>query len=286
MNRGRGHVPGDGEPPSAGRPPGSPSCGRLAPLPQRDLPMFEGLRFRHWRTERERDGVVVLTLDREQSSVNSLGRDVLDELGAIVERLGIEPPPGVIIRSGKSGFVVGADLKEFERYAAEGRVGEAIERGHRVFRALSSLRCPTVAAIHGICLGGGTEMALACRYRVASDAESTRIGLPEVLLGIHPGWGGMARLPALIGAPKAVDLMLTGRTVSAASAKELGLVDEVAPEGELAHAAKRLIRQRPGRPFARRFVAGLTNWWPVRQVLALAMKKQVAAKANPKQYPA
>src|SRR5678816_2196792 len=127
--------------------------------------MFEGLRFRHWRTERERDGVVVLTLDREGSSVNSLGRDVLDELGAIVERLAIEPPPGVLIRSGKSGFIVRAGLKEFERFAAEGRVGEAIERGHRVFKALSALRCPTAALIHGACLGGGLELALACRYR-------------------------------------------------------------------------------------------------------------------------
>src|SRR6185503_17355135 len=89
--------------------------------------------------------------------------------------------------SGKSGFIVGADLKEFERFAAEGRVGEAIERGHRVYKALSALRCPTAALIHGACLGGGLELALACRYRVASDSESTRLGLPEVLLGIHPG---------------------------------------------------------------------------------------------------
>jgi len=248
--------------------------------------MFEGLRFRHWHTDIDAEGFVQLTLDRAGASVNSLGREVLEELGAIVERLAIEPPKGVLVRSAKSGFVVGADIKEFEGYAARGQVLEAIERGHRVFKALAGLRAPTVALIHGACMGGGLELALACRYRVASDADGTKLGLPEVMLGIHPGWGGTARLPHLVGAPKALELMLTGRALSARSASQLGLVDEVAPEAELAYAGKRLLRSRPSRALAQRAQAWATNLWPVRQVLSRVVGQQTAAKANPKHYPA
>ena len=249
--------------------------------------MFEGLRFRNWRTDQTPEGILILTLDREGASANALGREVLEELGSIVERIGLEPPKGVIVVSGKpNSFVVGADLKEFEQYAARGEVLDAINRGHRVFRALAALRCPTAAAIHGICVGGGLELALACKWRVASTADSTRLGLPEVKLGIIPGWGGTSRLPQLIGAPKAFDLMLTGRTVSAKSAKEMGIIDAVAPEDGLIDAAKRLLRDRPDRPAAQKLTAWSTNLWPTREALAIVLKKQVAAKADPKQYPA
>ena len=249
--------------------------------------MFEGLRFRHWHPELGEDGILVLNLDREGSSVNSLGRDVLDELGRLVERIAIEPPKGVVIRSRKpAGFVVGADLHEFEGFAAKGQVLDAIERGHRAFNALAALRCPTVCVIHGHCMGGGTEMALACRHRVASKSPTTRIGLPEVKLGIQPGWGGTSRLPHLVGAPKAFDLMLTGRSVSAESARAMGLLDRAVDESALMDAARDLLKRRPQRPFGQRAVAWATNLWPVRQVLAVVLKKQVAAKANPKHYPA
>ncbi|HET9485087.1 MAG TPA: enoyl-CoA hydratase-related protein, partial [Xanthomonadales bacterium] len=255
-------------------------------IPRSDA-MFEGLRFRHWRHESGPDGIVVLTLDREGTSANALGREVLDELGRLVERIAIDPPKGVVIRSGKAGsFIVGADLNEFEQFARTGEVIEAIQRGHRVFDALEALRCPTVAAIHGACMGGGTEMALACDYRVASNAPSTRIGLPEVKLGIHPGWGGLARLPHLVGAPKAFDLMLTGRGASASNARAIGLVDRVVDEARLLDEARAMLARRPARSFAQRAMAWATNLWPVRQVLAPVLKQQVAAKANPKHYPA
>ncbi|HEY6545971.1 MAG TPA: enoyl-CoA hydratase-related protein, partial [Dokdonella sp.] len=156
--------------------------------------MFEGLRFQHWQPERDAEGIVVLTLDRAGSSVNALSRAVLDELSEIVERLSFDPPRGVIIRSGKNGFVVGADIKEFEGFGRAGSVLDALENGQRLFQRLARLPCPTVAAIHGVCMGGGTELALACRFRVASRDASTRIALPEVKLGIFPGWGGSARL--------------------------------------------------------------------------------------------
>lgn len=144
--------------------------------------MFEGLRFNHWKTSEGEDGVVTLSLDRAHSSVNAISRAVLDELEQIVERLAIDKPAGVIIHSAKpSGFAVGADIKAFLDYAKNDNVLENIEHGQRVFESLARLPCPTVAAIHGACMGGGTELILACRQRIAADDEQTKIGLPEVM---------------------------------------------------------------------------------------------------------
>ena len=204
--------------------------------------MFEGLRFQHWQAEQDGDGIVVLTLDRAGSSVNALSRAVIDELAELVERLSFEPPKGVVVRSGKASFIVGADIKEFEGFEKSGTVQDALENGQRVMQRLAKLPCPTVAAIHGVCMGGGTELALACRQRVASRDPSTRIALPEVKLGIFPGWGGSARLPRLVGAPAALELMLTGRTASAENAKAIGLVDTLTSPELLVEAAKELVR--------------------------------------------
>jgi 3-hydroxyacyl-CoA dehydrogenase/enoyl-CoA hydratase/3-hydroxybutyryl-CoA epimerase len=249
--------------------------------------MFEGLRFQHWQTTQGEDGILVLTLDRAGSPVNAMNRAVLDELAEIVERLSFEPPKGVVIRSGKAaGFVAGADIKEFETFALTGTVQDAIENGQRVLQKLARLPCPTVAAIHGHCMGGGTEMALACRWRVASRDPSTRIALPEVKLGIFPGWGGSARLPRLIGAPAALEFMLTGRNASAANAKAIGLVDRVTSPELLIEAAKELIRHPAARPIAQRVTAWATNTWPARQLLAPILVKQTAAKARKEHYPA
>lgn len=249
--------------------------------------MFEGLRFQHWQPTRDADGIVVLTLDRAGSGVNALSRAVLDELGEIIERLSFEPPKGVVIRSGKpSGFIAGADLKEFASYEANDGVLDALQNGQRVFQNLSRLPCPTVAAIQGFCMGGGTELSLACRWRVAARDASTRIGLPEVKLGIFPGWGGSARLPRLIGAPAALELMLTGRTASAESAKAMGLVDALASPELLVETAKDMIRHPRTRPLAQRAKAWATNTWVARQILAPILAKQTAAKVRKEQYPA
>ena len=249
--------------------------------------MFEGLRFRHWSHEQDADGIVVLSFDRAGSSVNTFAREVLDELDEILERLSFEPPKGLVIRSAKAaGFIAGADIREFEGYGRSGRVLDAITNGQRVLERIARLRCPTVAAIHGHCMGGGTELALACRYRVASRDPSTRIGLPEVKLGIFPGWGGSARLPYLIGAPKALEFMLSGRTASAENARAMGLVDAVTSPELLIERAKELIRRPPQRLAAQRLVAWATNTWPARQILAPIVRKQTAAKARPEHYPA
>ncbi len=249
--------------------------------------MFEGLRFRHWSHEQDADGIVVLSFDRAGSSVNTFAREVLDELDEILERLSFEPPKGLVIRSAKAaGFIAGADIREFEGYGRSGRVLDAITNGQRVLERIARLRCPTVAAIHGHCMGGGTELALACRYRVASRDPSTRIGLPEVKLGIFPGWGGSARLPYLVGAPKALEFMLSGRTASAENARAMGLVDAVTSPELLVERAKELVRRPPQRPFAQRVTAWATNTWPARQILAPIVRKQTAAKARPEHYPA
>ena len=249
--------------------------------------MFEGLRLSHWKVAQDTDGVLTLTMDRSGSNVNALSRALLDELDAMLERIAIERPTAVVIHSGKpSGFAVGADLKEFEGYERQGTVREEIENGQRVFERLAHLTMPTVAALHGTCMGGGTELALACRMRVAARAPETRIALPEVQLGIHPGWGGTARLPRLIGAPKALAMMLTGRTSSAERALVEGLVDRLAAPDKLIDEAKKLALHPVTRPFARRTLAWWSNCWPARQILAPIVRKQAAAKAPPKHYPA
>ncbi len=248
---------------------------------------FAGLPLRHWHPQQREDGVLVLLFDRADAAVNAFSQDVLIELGALLERIALEPPKALVIASGKaSGFIAGADLKEFQDYDRKGTVSDAIQRGQRTFQTLAELRIPTVAAIHGFCMGGGTEISLACRYRVASSDASTRIGLPEVQLGIFPGWGGSARLPRLVGAPAAMDMMLTGRALSAKAARGIGLVDKVVEPAQLIDAAATLALRGTVRPFKQRALGWLTNTLPARKLLAPQMAKQVARKAPKAFYPA
>src|SRR5262245_26618030 len=200
---------------------------------------LDGLRFQHWQLTQRDDGVMVLSFDRAGAAVNTLAQEVLIELDSLLERLSIDPPKGLVLRSAKTtGFIAGADIKEFAQFDAKGNTDDAIRRGQQVFQRLAELPCPTVAAIHGFCMGGGTEISLACRYRIASSDPSTRIGLPEVKLGIFPAWGGSVRLPRLVGAPAAFDMMLTGRALSASAARAIGLVDKVVdPASQVEEAA-------------------------------------------------
>lgn len=248
---------------------------------------LDGLRFSHWQAEQREDGVLVLSFDRQGESVNTFSQDVLLELDALLERLALDPPKGLVLRSAKDkGFIAGADIREFQQFDEQGTIGDSIRRGQQAFQRLSELPCPTVAAIHGFCMGGGTEISLACCYRVASKDPSTRIGLPEVNLGIYPGWGGSVRLPRLVGAPAAMDMMLTGRSLSASAAKAIGLVDKVVEPALLVDAAAALALKGTTRPFKQRFLGWVTNTWPVRQVLAPILVKQVARKARREHYPA
>jgi 3-hydroxyacyl-CoA dehydrogenase / enoyl-CoA hydratase / 3-hydroxybutyryl-CoA epimerase len=248
---------------------------------------LDGLRFSHWQAELRPDGVLVLSFDRAGESVNTFAQDVLVELDALVERLALDPPKAVVLRSAKDkGFIAGADIREFAEFDRKGTIGDSIHRGQQAFQRLAELPCPTVAAIHGFCMGGGTEISLACDYRVASDDPATKIGLPEVKLGIYPGWGGSVRLPRLVGAPAAMDMMLTGRNLSARAAKSMGLVDRVVAPALLVDEAAKLALAGTKRPFRQRFLGWFTNTWPVRQLLAPMLVKQVARKARKDHYPA
>ena len=248
---------------------------------------LDGLRFSHWQVELRPDGVLVLSFDRADESVNTFAQDVLLELEGLLERVALEPPKGLVLRSAKDkGFIAGADIREFAEFDRKGTIGDSIRRGQQAFQRLAELPCPTVAAIHGFCMGGGTEIALACDYRVASSDPSTRIGLPEVKLGIYPGWGGSVRLPRLVGAPAAMDVMLSGRNLSASSARAMGVVDKVVEPALLLDAAAELALRGSQRPFRQRFLGWITNTWPARQLLAPMLVKQVARKARKDHYPA
>ena len=251
------------------------------------LPSFDGLRLRHWKTELRQDGVLVLSFDREGESVNTFGQGVLIELNSLLERIALEPPKALVLRSAKEkGFIAGADIREFQEFDAKGTIGDSIRRGQNLFQRIAELPFPTVAAIHGFCMGGGTEISLACRYRVASNDPSTKIGLPEVMLGIFPGWGGSARLPQLVGAPAAMDMMLTGRSLSASAARAIGLVDKVVDAAGLVEAAAAIALNGVERPFKQRFMGWATNTWPARQLMAPKMIKMTARKARKEHYPA
>ena len=220
------------------------------------------------------------------SSANILSGEVMAELDQLLIGLAAEPPRGLIIRSGKaSGFIAGADVREFERLDDPAAAADVARNGQRVFARIADLPCPTVAVIHGYCLGGGMELALACRYRIVREGPDTRLGLPEVRLGIHPGFAGTVRLPPLVGGPTALDLMLTGRTVSASAAKRIGLADAVVPERHLLTAARAFV-QRPPKPRRASFLQRLLSLPPLRGLVAAVSARRLRARAHPDQYPA
>ncbi|HET9389003.1 MAG TPA: 3-hydroxyacyl-CoA dehydrogenase NAD-binding domain-containing protein [Steroidobacteraceae bacterium] len=239
-----------------------------------------------WSTERDSDGVLWLTIDKPGTSANVLSSSVLRELDALLQPLVREPPRGVVIISGKkSGFVAGADIKEFTGITNAQDGYQLIHSGQQVLNQVAALPCPTVAAVHGFALGGGLELALACRYRVAVGDERLSLGLPEVQLGIHPGFGGTVRSVRLVGVKPAMEMMLTGKPVRADKALRIGLVDKLVPASELRSAAKALVLQAPA---ARRAPLGerVLSWAPVRPFVKNALLAQVASKARREHYPA
>ncbi len=191
------------------------------------------------------ENICVLTFDRPDSSANIFDRATLEELNRHLDAVaGDSAIAGVIFFSAKKSiFVAGADLHSIQAMNRE-ELGGVISLGQAVFNRIASLAVPTVAAIHGACVGGGYELALACRYRVASPDRVTKIGLPEVNLGLIPAWGGSTRLPKLIGLPKALDVILNGRTLDARRARRYGMIDEIAPREYLLQAATRAVRER------------------------------------------
>jgi 3-hydroxyacyl-CoA dehydrogenase/enoyl-CoA hydratase/3-hydroxybutyryl-CoA epimerase len=243
--------------------------------------------YRHWRLEFDLDQVCWLTLDRDGESANSLSNEVLSELEQIVTFLESEPPVGLVLQSGKKGsFIVGADVREFEQVETVEQAAGLMREAHNLFNRVESLQFPTAVIIDGYCLGGGLELALCFDYRIAKNTDGTRLGFPEVRLGIYPAFGGSMRSTRQIGGLHALQLMLTGRMLRAHQAKSMGLVDQlVSPHAELRWAARRaVLKGRKSRGPG--LIAKLSNWTLVRRFLAGQMRKQTAAKASPKHYPA
>jgi 3-hydroxyacyl-CoA dehydrogenase/enoyl-CoA hydratase/3-hydroxybutyryl-CoA epimerase len=240
--------------------------------------------YRHFKLTRDSDGVAWLLFDREGSSANTLSSDVIGELDTVLAALESQRPAGLVIRSAKkSGFIAGADVNEFRGATDSQPVETGIGRAHAVIDRLEALKIPSVAVIHGFCLGGGLEVALACHSRIAIDGA--RFGFPEVLLGLHPGLGGTARFTHLVNPMQAMTLMLTGKTIDARKAKSLGLVDGVARERHVRNAVKdaifgRLKRTRPG------LLNTILNAGPVRGLLASRMRAEAEKAAPHEHYPA
>jgi len=240
----------------------------------------------HWRLEKDEDNIGWLYFDKADSGANALSADVLEELDLILKNLLEEKLQGLVILSAKpNGFIAGADIKEFTKLKDASAAEKLIRSGQSVFDRLENMPFPTVSQIHGFCLGGGLELALACRYRVAEDHHRTRLGLPEVKLGIHPGFGGTVRLPKLIGAPKAMELMLTGRAIDARKAKKIGLVDYVVPLRNLKKMSVICIKNNP--PVQKpSLTLRLTNSTFARPFLKKVLLKNIKKRVKKDHYPA
>ncbi|MCK4705744.1 MAG: enoyl-CoA hydratase/isomerase family protein [Gammaproteobacteria bacterium] len=242
--------------------------------------------YKHWKLEFDETNILWLHLDVAESGVNLLSSFVFDELDAILDDLAKDLPQGVIILSDKKdSFVFGADIKEFTTLENQQQAIEFLERGHALMNKVEALSCPTVSMIHGMCLGGGTELSLACDYRVMSDESCSRIGLPEIKLGIFPGYGGSVRSIRRTGPLAAMNMMLTGRALTARAAKRIGLVDEAVPLRQLKHAALHFVMHAP-RPKKPGLLQRISNSILLRSFIASQMRKQVASKAKQEHYPA
>jgi 3-hydroxyacyl-CoA dehydrogenase / enoyl-CoA hydratase / 3-hydroxybutyryl-CoA epimerase len=241
---------------------------------------------KHWRATTDEDGVCWLTLDKAGAGANTLSFEVLDELASELEAIRTSTLRGLVFESGKrSGFILGADVNEFSGLQDATQAAEMAAHGQAVLGRIAMLGVPTVAAIDGFALGGGLELALACDYRIAVSSYERTLGLPEVQLGIHPGFGGSVRAVEILGPPLALDLILTGRSLSPHEAVKVGLVDAVVAREVLRSTAKDLIGRRPPRRRAPWYLATL-NRMPLRRFVAARVRADVSKRAKREHYPA
>ncbi|MBN8477061.1 3-hydroxyacyl-CoA dehydrogenase NAD-binding domain-containing protein [Sulfuritalea sp.] len=248
-------------------------------------------KFKHWKLEREagdaNTGITWAILDTANSSTNTLGAEVMTELGLILDECEKIPPRGLVFKSAKeAGFIAGANIEEFTSADTPEKARTLIQRGWDAYNRLAAVRYPTLALVRGHCMGGGTELALACRYRIAVDEPGTKFALPEVMLGIVPGWGGMLRLPQIVGPAAAMDMMLTGKNIDAKRAKKMGLADECVPPRVMENAARMLVLsgnapRQDKLPLLQKLMNG-----PLKAMVASGAKKQVAKRARQEHYPA
>lgn len=238
----------------------------------------------HWRLAVGDDGIAWLTLDRAGESVNTLSEDVIRELDAMLDAVAEAGPRALAIRAAKpGGFAAGADIRDFRGVTDAVAIETRMRGAHRIVDRLAALGIPTIAVIHGHCLGGGLELALACDHRIATP--DAKLGFPEVLLGLHPGLGGTFRLTALIDPVEAMTMMLTGKSAHAEKARRLGLVDAVVEERHIAAAVEAAaagwVKRAP-----RGIKATLLELAPARKLAARRMRAEAEKQAPSKHYPA
>ncbi len=247
--------------------------------------------LKDWRLSVDGEGIAWAVFDREGESANSLGRRPIEELAQIVEQVEADARAktvvGLVIMSGKEkNFIVGADIREFEAFTTEQQVIDSLHPVNAMLDRIERLPVPVVAAIHGACVGGGLELILACHYRIATRDDATRVGFPEVKLGIFPGFNGTARSIKQVGPMAAMQNMLTGSMIRAGAAKAMGFLDQlVNSPGELRWAARKAVLQKRKSAGAGAASMLLTKW-PARQLLARRMRDETAKKARRDHYPA
>ena len=247
---------------------------------------MEPTQFQHWRIEMDPGKLCWCYLDQKGTGVNVLSAAVLQEFAAVLDQANAMRPAGLILLSAKeSGFIAGADVTEFSSIENSEQALEVIEQVHALFNRFEFLSYPTLALINGFCLGGGLELALACRYRIALDDPAIRIGLPEVRLGIHPGFGGTARMVERLGPLQALPLMLSGRLLDPRRAMRLGLVDHIVPRRQLARAAAAILQEQPPQRRLPWYCKLLESEY-LRPPVARYLRSQVARQAREDQYPA
>ena len=239
---------------------------------------------KHWRWEMDAQGIAWLTFDKQGESTNTFSREALVEAAAAIDEIGAARPQGLVIRSAKENFIAGADVNEFVRLQSAEEALQFNRLGWDLTQKIRDLPFPVTAMVNGFCMGGGLELALACRYRVALDDPKTRFAFPEVMLGIWPSWHGLMWLPKLVGPTAALDMLLTGRTVDARKAKRIGLVTEAVPLRILENTARIVtLEARPPRrlPLMQRLMLG-----PLRGFVVSQARKRVAKRAKREHYPA
>jgi len=238
---------------------------------------------KHWRWEQDREGLAWLTFDKQGESANTFSREALNELSLMLDEIAAASPEGLIIRSAKDSFIGGADIQEFANFKGPDDAVAFTKLGWDTFQKLHDLPFPTTAMVNGFCMGGGMEMALACRYIVALDDPRTRFAQPEVMVGVIPAWHAMEWLPQRVGPAAAMDLLLTGKTIDAKRAKRIGLADQAVPLRIFENTARMVTLEAPARrkpSLVNRLMLG-----PLKGVVASQARKQVARKAKREHYP-
>ena len=236
--------------------------------------------IQHWKTETDDSGIVWLCLDTADAKVNVLSSEILHELNEILEPMAEAPPAGLILWSGKNrSFVMGADIKEFTKIESIKHAEEVVRLGQQLMDKVEDLSCPSVAVINGFCLGGGLELAMSCDYRIVFAGDKKILGLPEVKLGLHPGFGGTVRAVQISGVRAAMQIMLTGNPIAPGKAKSIGLVDKITTEEYWRSDAIAILRSRPAKQRAP-LLDRLLSLGVARPLVRNMLLKQVQGKST------